>query len=89
MIRLEEYKEGGVVLPEGELGRGFCILESGILEVIRGGRILSEIDMPGAIFGELSELLALKRDAVIRAKTPSKSGISMKASPVSSKKTPK
>ena len=72
MIRLEEYNEGDVVLPEGELGRGFCILESGVLEVIRGGRILSEIDMPGAIFGELSELLALKRDAVIRAKTPSK-----------------
>ena len=72
MIRLEEYNEGDVVLPEGELGRGFCILESGVLEVIRGGRILSEIDMPGAIFGELSELLSLKRDAVIRAKTPSK-----------------
>jgi DNA-binding response OmpR family regulator len=72
MIKLEEYKEGDVVLPEGELGKGFCILESGVLEVIRGGRILSEIDMPGAIFGELSELLALKRDAVIRAKTPSK-----------------
>jgi DNA-binding response OmpR family regulator len=72
MIRLEEYKAGDVVLPEGELGKGFCILESGVLEVIRGGRILSEIDMPGAIFGELSELLSLKRDAVIRAKTPSK-----------------
>jgi DNA-binding response OmpR family regulator len=72
MIRLEEYEEGEVVLPEGELGKGFCILESGVLEVIRGGRILSEIDMPGAIFGELSELLSLKRDAVIRAKTPSK-----------------
>lgn len=72
MIRLEDYEEGDVVLPEGELGKGFCILESGVLEVIRGGRILSEIDMPGAIFGELSELLSLKRDAVIRAKTPSK-----------------
>ncbi len=69
MIRLQEYKEGEIVLAEGELGKGFCILESGVLEVIREDRVLSEIDMAGAIFGELSELLSLKRDAVIRAKT--------------------
>ena len=69
MIRLQEYKEGEIVLADGELGKGFCILESGVLEVIREDRVLSEIDMAGAIFGELSELLSLKRDAVIRAKT--------------------
>ena len=69
MIRLQEYKEGEIVLADGELGKGFCILESGVLEVIREDRVLSEIDMEGAIFGELSELLSLKRDAVIRAKT--------------------
>ena len=72
MIRLQEYKEGEIVLPDGELGKGFCILESGVLEVIREDRVLSEIDMAGAIFGELSELLSLKRDAVIRAKTPAR-----------------
>ena len=72
MIRLQEYKEGEIVLADGELGKGFCILESGVLEVIRDDRVLSEIDMVGAIFGELSELLALKRDAVIRAKTPAR-----------------
>lgn len=71
MIKLQEYKEGEVVLPEGELGKGFCILESGTLEVIRDNRVLSEIDMKGAIFGELSEILGMKRDASIRAKTPS------------------
>jgi CheY-like chemotaxis protein len=70
MIKLQEYKEGDIVLPEGELGRGFCILESGTLEVIRDNRIISEIDMKGAIFGELSEILGMKRDASIRAKTP-------------------
>jgi len=69
MIKLQEYKEGDIVLPEGELGRGFCILESGTLEVIREDRIISEIDMKGAIFGELSEILGMKRDASIRAKT--------------------
>ncbi len=31
-------------LPAGEIGRGFCILEDGVLEVIRDGKVLSEID---------------------------------------------
>jgi len=69
MIKLQEYKEGEIVLPEGELGKGFCILERGTLEVIRENRIISEIDMKGAIFGELSEILGMKRDATIRAKS--------------------
>jgi CheY-like chemotaxis protein len=72
MIRLQEYAEGEIVLKDGELGKGFCILESGALEVIREGKTLSEIDQPGSIFGELSEILGMKRDAVIKAKTASK-----------------
>ncbi|MBC8347263.1 MAG: response regulator [Verrucomicrobia bacterium] len=72
MIRAVEYEAGDVVLPEGELGKGFCILESGTLEVVRDGRTLTEIDTVGSIFGELSEILSMKRDATIRAKTPAK-----------------
>ena len=71
-IRAVEYEAGDVVLPEGELGKGFCILESGTLEVVRDGRTLTEIDTAGSIFGELSEILSMKRDATIRAKTPAK-----------------
>ncbi len=70
MIRQQEYKEGDEVLPSGELGKGFCILESGTLQVIRDNKVLSEIDIVGSIFGELSEILGMKRDATIRAKTP-------------------
>jgi len=72
MIRAVEYEAGDIVLPEGELGKGFCILESGTLEVVREGRTLTEIDTAGSIFGELSEILSMKRDATIRAKTPAK-----------------
>jgi CheY-like chemotaxis protein len=72
MIRAAEYEAGDVVLPEGELGKGFCILESGTLEVVRDGRTLTEIDTAGSIFGELSEILSMKRDATIRAKTAAK-----------------
>ena len=70
MIRQQEYNEGDEVLPSGELGKGFCILESGTLQVIRDNKVLSEIDIVGSIFGELSEILGMKRDATIRAKTP-------------------
>ena len=70
MIRQQEYKEGDEVLPSGELGKGFGILESGTLQVIRDNKVLSEIDIVGSIFGELSEILGMKRDATIRAKTP-------------------
>lgn len=72
MIKLQEYEPGDTVLDAGELGKGFCILEDGVLEVVRDGKVLSEIDMVGSIFGELSEILGLKRDAVIKAKSQSK-----------------
>ena len=72
MIKLQEYDAGDVVLAAGEIGRGFCILEDGVLEVVRDGKVLSEIDKVGSIFGELSEILGLKRDAVIQAKSKAK-----------------
>ena len=28
MIRLQEYQPGDIVLPAGELGKGFCILKA-------------------------------------------------------------
>ena len=72
MIKLQEYDAGDVVLAAGEIGRGFCILEDGVLEVVRDGKVPSEIDMVGSIFGELSEILGLA-DAVIQAKSKAKS----------------
>ena len=43
MIKLQEYQPGETVLNAGQLGKGFCILEEGTLEVIR-----DENDMTGA-----------------------------------------
>lgn len=66
------YNSGDFIIREGEIGKGFYILEQGELEVARDGKVLNEISLPGAMFGELSELLCLKRDASIRAKTGAK-----------------
>ena len=72
MNKIVDYNEGDIILKDGEIGKGFCILESGTVEVVRAGKTLGEIDKAGSIFGELSEILGLKRDATIRAKTAAK-----------------
>ena len=66
------YNLGDFIVREGDIGKGFYILEQGELEVTREGKIINEITLPGAMFGELSELLCNKRDASIRAKTGAK-----------------
>lgn len=68
MIRSVQHPDGEVILPEGELGKGFCVLESGAIEVVKGDKVLSTIDAAGSVFGELSEILGIKRDVTIRAK---------------------
>ena len=68
MIRSVQHPDGEVILPEGELGKGFCVLESGTIEVVKGAKVLSTIGAAGSVFGELSEILGIKRDVTIRAK---------------------
>ena len=65
----KHFKAGDYIIKEGEIGKGFYILEEGELEVVRSEKVLNEIYLKGAMFGELSELLMAKRDASIRAKT--------------------
>ena len=72
MNKIVDYNEGDIILKDGEIGKGFCILESGTVEVGRAGKTLGEIDKAGSSFGELSEILGIKRDATIRAKTADK-----------------
>jgi CRP-like cAMP-binding protein len=69
MFETKEYLEDEIILAQGELGKGFCILEEGSVEIIRDDLVLNEIDQKGAIFGELSEILMYKRGAAVRAKT--------------------
>ena len=66
------FNPGDFILKEGDIGKGFYILETGELEVTREDKVINEITLAGAMFGELSELLCNKRDASIRAKTGAK-----------------
>ncbi|MEC7802297.1 MAG: response regulator [Verrucomicrobiota bacterium] len=68
----KSYGIGEYIIKEGEIGKGFYILEEGTLEVSRQGKVISHINQEGAMFGELSELLMSKRDASIIAKSEAK-----------------
>ena len=39
------FNPGEYLIREGEVGKGFYILDSGELEVIRDGKVINEIDM--------------------------------------------
>mgnify|MGYP001312661737 CR=1 FL=1 len=69
IYQTKRFNPGEYVVREGELGNGFYILDEGELEVTREDKVLNEIILRGAMFGELSDLLNHKRDASIRAKT--------------------
>ena len=79
IYEVQTFEPGELILKEGEIGKGFCILEEGELQVVRGDKILNEITSRGSMFGELSELLMYKRDASIRAKTKPQSNFLISA----------
>jgi CRP/FNR family transcriptional regulator, cyclic AMP receptor protein len=60
-------KGGEVIIKEGEYGKGFYILQSGHLDVTKGGVRIASIAEPGTIFGEMSALLDEPRTCTITA----------------------
>ncbi len=58
---------GEVIIREGEYGRGFYILQTGHLDVTKGGVKIASITEPGTIFGEMSALLDEPRTCTITA----------------------
>ncbi len=72
---MEEYLEvspGQVIIEQGQTDGGFYILESGNLEVIKDGILLSVLKHPGTIFGEMGDFLGEPRTCTVKAKEPSK-----------------
>lgn len=65
------FKPGEKIIEEGEKGEGFFILQTGGLNVQKNGRVIAEIDEPGTIFGEMSDILDEPRTCTVIAKTDS------------------
>lgn len=63
------FKAHEIILREGQPDPGFWVLESGVLQVLKGDKFITEIDEPGAIFGEMSDILHEPCVTTVRAKT--------------------
>ena len=69
MSEVIQYQTGDVVIEEGDVSEGLYVLSSGILEVYKGNELITELDKPASIFGEMGGILGRPRTCKIIAKT--------------------
>jgi len=61
------YPAGAVLIREGEVHGNLFVLLDGAVEISRSDTLLTVVDAPGAIFGEMSALLGSAATATVRA----------------------
>ena len=61
------HPAGAVLIREGEVHGKLFVLLDGALEISRAGTLITVVDAPGAIFGEMSALLGSAATATVRA----------------------
>ena len=61
---------GQVLIEEGRPIQGIYFLQSGEVEVLKGGIQIAEVYEVGAVFGDMSYLLRAEPTATVRAITP-------------------
>jgi len=64
-----ELAPGTVLLVEGETSGRLYVLVQGTIAVLRGDTVVSVVDEPGAMFGEISALIGKPHTATVRAET--------------------
>lgn len=64
------YAPGDVIVAEGGAAGGLWVLESGALNVRKGGVLVNSITTPGALVGEISLLLSMPFSATVEASAP-------------------
>lgn len=62
---------GHVLIEEDRPVQGLYFLESGEVEVVKGGTLIAEIYDAGAVFGDMAFLLQTSPTATVRTLTPS------------------
>ncbi len=63
------FSSGVVLLDEGKRAGVLYFLESGKVEILKLGHLISTVTQPGAVFGEVSVLLEQPHMATVRAGT--------------------
>lgn len=69
-VRLARFASGENIVEEGNYEKTFFVLLRGTARVVRGGKVVAELDRPGTIFGEMSFVLGKGRTATVAADTP-------------------
>ena len=67
-----EMDPGHVLVHEGEASSAIWILLSGELEVLKGTTVVTGIDQPGAVIGEMAALLGTVATATVTVRTTSR-----------------
>ena len=63
------FAAGDYLITEGGQSGSLFVLESGSVEILRGGMVVATVAETGAIIGEMSVLLDTPHSASVRAKT--------------------
>lgn len=66
------HARDSIIIKEGDVGSVVYVMEQGKVEVSKDGKLLSYIQRPGSVFGELAILYNCTRTATIRAITDCK-----------------
>ena len=69
--KILEIEAGQYIIEQGESGCGFYVLNSGSLEVYKDNVLLTVLNQPGTIFGEMGDILGKPRTCTVRAKSSS------------------
>lgn len=69
-VRLARFASGQTIVEEGNYEKTFFVLLRGVARVVRGGKLVADLDAPGTIFGEMSFVLGKGRTATVVADTP-------------------
>ena len=69
-VRLARFAGGETIIEEGNYEKTFFVLLRGVGRIIRGGKLVADLDAPGTIFGEMSFVLGKGRTATVTADTP-------------------
>jgi CRP/FNR family transcriptional regulator, cyclic AMP receptor protein len=63
---VRQVEAGTALLVEGETSGRLYVLKEGAIEVTRGDIVVAVVNAPGAVFGEMSALLAKPHSATVR-----------------------
>jgi CRP-like cAMP-binding protein len=66
--KMVEYPKDGIICEEGADGTEMYILQSGMIDVLVGGKPVATISDPGTPIGEIALLIGEKRTATMKAK---------------------